>query len=703
MSNSNIELKEGSPGLPPCQVACPIHQEVREYLRLIAIGDFDRALATIKRDNPLSAVCGTICAHHCEDECRRQNVDEPLSIRGLKRAAVEFGQADFPAPAEIDPEKKVAIIGSGPAGQIAAFDLALQGCAVTVFEREEFLGGAPRNFIPLYRLPDETVEQDIENLKKMGVEFKTGVEFGTDVDVEGLKKEGFKVILIAVGLTASRGLPIPGADHKDILLALEFLRASKRENFRLDGREVIVIGGGNVAMDVARSAVRCGATKVRLACLEADDEMPAFPWEIEEAQEEGVEMNPSWGPKAVKIENDKIVGLELKECTSVFDAEGRFNPCYNENNLTTLPGDTVIFAIGQASDLEAVEKAGVPVSERGMLVVDVDTMQTPVEGIFACGEITIGPTTAVKAMANGRVAALAVLNYLDGKSFHSSMVVEDEPLPELAADVIENVKKVARHEIPMLAPEERATNFKPVEKGYTMAMAVWESLRCLGCAAGAERIVEKCADCLTCLRTCPYNVPVVSAEGDLMIRDHQCQACGLCLTVCPNLAIEFRTPYISEAEEKLEPAVKKLVASKNGEPTVLVLSCGLGAYALPEFSEDFMANKPANVEVVKFPCISKIDTTHMLKAFELGADSVIVAGCDEDDESGKCPFQKTKFWADKRVGRVKNILTEVGIGAKQLALMCLTPQEVADFGTPLAETIAKMQEPEAEEADDKKK
>ena len=692
MSNSNIELQESSPGLPPCQVACPIHQEVREYLRLIAIGDFDRALATIKRDNPLSAVCGTICAHHCEDECRRQNVDEPLSIRGLKRAAVEFGQADFPVPAEKDPEKKVAIIGSGPAGQLAAFDLALEGCAVTVFEREQFFGGAPRNFIPLYRLPDETVEQDIENLKKIGVEFKSGLEFGTDFDVEGLKKEGFKVILIAVGLTASRGLPIPGADHQEILLALEFLRAAKRENFRLDGREVVVIGGGNVAMDVARSAVRCGAAKVRLACLESADEMPAFPWEIEEAQEEGVEMNPSWGPKAVKIEDGKIAGLELKECSAVFDEAGRFNPCYNEDNLTSLPGDTVIFAIGQASDLAAVQKAGVPVNERGMLIVDPHTMQTPVEGVFACGEIAIGPTTAVKAMANGRVAALAIANYLEGESFHTAMITEDEPLPELAADVIENVKKIARHEIPMLTPAERSDNFIPVEKGYTMAMAVWESLRCLGCAAGAQRVVEKCADCLTCLRTCPYNVPVVGPEGGLIIRDHQCQACGLCLTVCPNIAIEFRTPYIAEAEENLEPAVKNLVASRNGAPSVLILSCGLGAYALPEFSEGFIDSKPANVAVVKFPCISKIDTTHLLKAFQLGADSVIVAGCAEDEESGKCPFQKTMFWAGQRVSRVKKILAEVGIEEERVALVNFTPQEVANFGESIAETLTKIQE-----------
>lgn len=685
MSNSS-ELKEGSLGVPPCQAACPIHQEVREYLRLIAIGDFDRSLEVIKRTSPLSSVCGTICAHHCEDECRRQNVDEPLSIRGLKRTAVEFGQADFPAPAAVDPNKKVAVIGSGPAGLIAAFDLITQGCPVTIYEREEYLGGAPRNFIPLYRLPDETVDRDIDNLRKLGVEFKTRMEFGTDFGLEDLRKEGFKAILIAVGLTASRGLPIPGADHGDVLLALEFLKAAKRDNYRLDGREVVVIGGGNVAMDVARSVVRCGAAKVRLVCLESDEEMPAFPWEIEEAKEEGVEFNCSWGPKAIKVENGGIVGLEVKECSRVFDDQGRFNPSYNENNVIIVPGNTVIFAIGQGSDLEAVKKADVP-ADGGRLVFDYNTMKTPLDGVFACGEIVAGPSTAVKAMANARIAAMAVYNYLEGKPFLSSMVVNEQPLPELAPDVAENVKKISRHEIPILKPEERSDNFLPVEKGYTMAMAVLESRRCLGCAAGAQRVVEKCADCLTCLRTCPYNVPVVSEEGSLMIRDHQCQACGLCLTVCPNLAIEFRAPYISEAEAQLEPVVNKLLASRNGAPAVLVLSCGLGAYALPEF----LNSKPANVEVVKFPCISKIDTTHILKAFQLGADGVVLAGCAEG-ETEDCPFQETMFWAGHRVDRVRSILKEVGIEEDRLALCSFTPDEVANFGEAAAEVLAKIKE-----------
>jgi len=687
--HTSDQVKEGSTGLPPCQAACPIHQEAREYLRLIAAGDFDRSLEVIKRTSPLSAVCGTICAHHCEDECRRRNVDEPLSIRGLKRAAVEFGSVDFPMPAAVDESKKVAVIGSGPAGMIAAFDLAMHGCRVTVFERESLLGGAPRNFIPIYRLPDETVDLDIENLKKIGVEFKAGVEFGTDIMPGDLRSQGYRAILIAVGLTESRGLPLPGADHADVLMALNFLQAAKRENFRLDGREVVVIGGGNVAMDVARSAVRCGAAKVRLACLESDAEMPAFPWEIEEAKEEGVEMHCSWGPTAIRVENGRIAGVETHECSAVF-TEGRFNPCFNEDNKHFIPGDTVIFAIGQAADLSAVRKAGIPVDNRGRLEFDPFTLKTPLPDVFACGEIVNGPSTAVKAMAHARVAAMAIYNQLEGKPFAASMVEEQEALPVLADDVAEKVKRIPRGAIPMLTPEERSDNFTPVESGYTMAMAVWESRRCLGCAAGAVRIAEKCADCLTCLRTCPYNVPVVSEKGDLMIRDHQCQACGLCLTVCPNLAIDFRTPYIAEAEKDLEFVAGELVAARNGKPLILVLSCALGAYALPGFRRDYMQNKPSNVGVVRFPCISKIDTTHMLKAFQLGVDGVMIAGCAAD-EADDCPFQKTMYWAGKRVSRAKSLLQEAGLEAGRLTLCSFTPEEVASFNDAAGETMAQLE------------
>ncbi|NLX92174.1 MAG: FAD-dependent oxidoreductase [Firmicutes bacterium] len=691
MPNSSRQ-KNGLSNVPPCQAGCPIHQDVREYLRLIAVGDFNRSLEAIRRNNPLASVCGTICPHYCEDECRRQIIDEPLSIRGLKRAAAEYGEAPFHAPAA-DPRKKVAVIGSGPAGLLAAFDLAMQGINVTVFERETLVGGTPRNYIPLYRLPDEAIDRDIEALQKIGIEFKTGIELGTDFNLEDLKKDGFKAVVLAVGLTAGLSLPIPGAEHKDVLKSLQFLKASKREGFRLDGREVIVIGGGNVAMDVARSAVRCGAAKVRLVCLEAEGKMPAFSWEIEEAREEGVEFNCSWGPVGIRIRDGKIAGLEVRECISVFDGRNMFNPRFNEQKRGFIPGDTVIFSIGQALDPETVRRAGVPVDSSSRLEFNPVTMETSVQGVFACGEMVTGAGTAVKAMASGRKAALAVAAYLEGKSYSCSAGGTPDflPLPSLEADVATNVKKIPRQKIPVLSPGERRADFSPVEKGYTMAMAVHESLRCLGCAGGARQIVEKCVNCLTCLRTCPYNVPVIDEAGKLLIREHQCQACGLCLTVCPNLAIEFRGLNFSEAEEKLEREIRAMPASANRRaPSILLLTCGLGDFALPGFNEGFIKNKPENAAVVKFPCISKIDTIHILEAFKLGVDGVIMAGCAR--ENNLCPFQKTMSWAGQRAKRVRYLLDEAGIEEGRFAFIRLSPEEIARFGGGIGEVLSKMQE-----------
>ncbi|HQD06438.1 MAG TPA: FAD-dependent oxidoreductase, partial [Bacillota bacterium] len=471
--------------LPPCQAACPLHQGVRDYLLAIATGDFDRALSIIKESNPLPSICGTICAHHCEDECRRGDVDQALSIRGLKRFAVENGSAKVPPPEGAGKGAKVAVVGGGPSGLTAAYDLARAGCAVTVFDREPFMGGAVRHYIPLYRLPDETVEQDVQEIAAQGVELRPNVELGKDITIADLKKQGYKAILLALGLPVSRGLNLPGLEGEGVYYALSFLKQVKRENFRFTGEPtVIVIGGGNVAMDVARSAVRCGAGQVKLVCLESAPEMPAFEWEIEEAKEEGVEINCSWGPNAILRENGKIVGLEIIECCRVFDDQGRFNPTMNPECKKVITGDLVIFAIGQAGDVEAL-RSELEVDERGRLVFDPNKMTTSQEGVFACGEVVTGPGTAVQAMANGRLAAQAILSYLEGKAFDRASLEEPVPLEKLDAAVAEKVKKVSRHPLPIMAPEERKQHFQQAEAGFDTVTAICEARRCLTCFAGA--------------------------------------------------------------------------------------------------------------------------------------------------------------------------------------------------------------------------
>lgn len=674
--------------LPPCQVACPLHQDVREYLLAIATGDFDRALAIIKETNPLPSICGTICAHHCEDECRRNDVDQPPSIRGLKRFAVENSKVKAP-PSGVAPGSrgKVAVIGGGPAGLTAAYDLARQGCAVTVYDRETAMGGAVCHYIPLYRLPDGAIDLDIEEIAEQGVEYKTGFELGRNLSVEQLQKEGYGAVLIALGLPVSRGLDIAGVEGDGVLYALNFLKDVKRNNYRFEGSPtVIVIGGGNVAMDVARSAVRCGAAGVKVVCLESAVEMPAFPWEIEEAKEEGVEFTNSCGPHAIIREEGKIRGLEMIECCSVFDQAGRFSPTYNNDHKTFVTGDLVIFSIGQGGDPEPL-KGQVDLDERGRIVFNGKTMSTSRPGVFACGEMVTGPGTAVQSMKNGRVAAQAILAHLDGKDFDSSVPEEPVALEKLDPAVAEKVARVERYAIPMMDPAERVKHFHQAEHGFDVITAINEARRCLTCLAGAERIEELCANCLTCVRICPYDVPIVNEDGTVTIRSEQCQACGLCLSICPAYAIQFRAPLVEEAAAAIEPAVKDLLQRTNGAPAVLLITCGYGSFALPEIT----GFKADNLAAVRYPCVAKIDTLHLLKAMEGGVDGIIVIGCKEDEQSA-CPHKDAACWAQKRVAHVNALLEEMGLGAGRVIYREVSASEIGDFGRIVQETAEQFRE-----------
>ncbi len=671
---------------PPCQSACPLHQGCRDYLLAIATGDFDRALAIIKETNPLPFVCGTICAHHCEDECRRNDVDKPPSIRALKRFAVEYGNAKVLPPAE-GPEVsgKVAIIGAGPAGLTAAFDLARQGADVTVYDREDSAGGAVRHYIPLYRLPDASIDKDIEEIAEQGVKFKFGEELGKDISIEGLEKEGYDSILLAMGLPVSRGVDITGTDGEGILYALPFLYEVKRKGFKFEGSPtVIVIGGGNVAMDVARSAVRAGAGKVKLTCLEGDAEMPAFEWEIEEAREEGVEFNNSWGPKAIVRDGGKVAGLELVECTCVFDEEGRFNPTLNEDCKEVLSGDIVIFAIGQGGDPEPVRGA-VEVDDRGRIVFDSNKMTTSRKGVFCCGEVVTGPGSAVKAMANGRLAAEAIAAFLNGASFDAATIKETPATDKLDDKVASEVKPYDRFPIPMISPEERVRHFKQAELGYGVETAICEARRCLTCSAGAVQDEDVCVHCLTCVRICPYNVPVINEDGKVSIRNEQCQACGLCMSMCPVYAIKFRAPYVEEAAASIEPRVKELVASRNGSPVMLAVTCAYGAFAMPEF----VNKQRKDIALVRYPCVGKLDSADLLKAFELGVDGIVVVGCSES-EKFDCQYKDVSSWAAKRVGHTADLIEMLGMERERVTFSEIAGEEIDKFDQLIAEAAEKI-------------
>ncbi|MCL5958149.1 MAG: FAD-dependent oxidoreductase [Chloroflexi bacterium] len=657
---------QSSSTFSPCIVACPLHTDVQGYVSLIAQGKFSEALALVRETNPLARSLGRICAHPCETKCRRAQVDQAISVCALKRVAVEYGIDRAPSPPVQKLDQKVAIIGSGPSGLTAAYELAQMGYHVTVFEKQQELGGAFRYGIPIYRLPREELDKDLERFSSLGVEFRTGVEVGKDVKLSDLKEQGYGAILVSVGLSISRGLPIPGADHTDVLLALPFLADSATDRPTIvPGREVVVVGGGNVAFDVARSALRLGAKKVRMACLEARHEMPAWPWEIEEALEEGIEINPSWGPNRVSVENGKITGLEVRACTSVFDAQGRFSPTYDDTKLKTVAGDIVIFSIGQGSEIDFVRDLGVELNPRGQLIVDRNTMGTSVAGVFASGEVMTGPGAAVDAMASGRRAAKAVSAYL---SKGVVMALEPDSLKaasSLEEETISKIRQENRVAMPTVSAEERMKSFDQVELGYGAAQAIKEAQRCLLCAVGAQRTVQVCPDCLTCLRICPFGVPVARGRG-VEIRLDQCQSCGLCASRCPRGIITLRHFSPEEITARVEAALSPEQRPASG--TVLVgFVCRYHVGSLIQDGTVGQLNYPDGVRAIELPCTGRIAVTHLLKAIELGADGVFVAGCADE----RCHFVEGTKYSQAAVKQAQGIIKSVGLEPERMQMILL--------------------------------
>ncbi len=649
----------------PCRVACPLHTDAQGYIWLIAQGRFSEAFEVARAVNPLVSSIARVCAHPCEAKCRRGKVDEPISICALKRVAADFGR-DTAEPLQA-PERRyaerIAIIGAGPAGLTAASDLARLGYAVTIFEKNPVAGGIFQYGIPTYRLPRQDLAADVAAIEAMGVEIQTGVEVGKDITVPELFGQGYSAVLIAVGLSVSRGLPIPGANLPGVLMALPFLaevNATGKCKDMPEGSSVIVIGGGNVAIDVARSAWRAGASRVQLTCLESDKEIPASPWEIDEAIEEGVEINCSWGPVEVMEKDGRVVGLGTRACTAVFDAEGRFNPQYDDTCRMALEGDIVIFAIGQGSDLSLAKDTAIQLTPRGQLIVDRHTFATTMPGVFACGEVMKGPGNAVEAMATAHRAAMAVHCSLRGIEIPPSPLDQFEALGEVGEPTIERIPTQPRQKMPHIEPEVRKRSTAPFELGYSEAQAIAEARRCLACAAGAEIQVVRCANCLTCLRVCPFGVPIIGSDGKVQIRLDQCQACGICARECPAMSIDLRRDQHETIPAQLEALGVSLEALKYTEdPVLVVFRCHYGWHV-----ENGSPEAPTGARVVDMLCSARVDITDLMKAFELGADGVMVAVCPDD----ACHL-KGEERIKARVERTKGIMDAIGLGGDRLEVV----------------------------------
>jgi heterodisulfide reductase subunit A-like polyferredoxin len=477
----------------PCKATCPAHVSIQGFIALMGQGKHHEALKLFKQEHPFPGSCGRVCHHPCESECTRGGLEGPLAIQHLHRF---LGDLDFkndePYLPEI-PEKRderVAIVGAGPAGLTAAYFLAQQGYGVTVFEKLPVRGGMMAVGIPGYRLPNTELEKEIAVIERLGVEIQTNVEFGTDITLDSLKKEGVGAVFIAVGLHGSRGLGVSGEEFNGVLKGVNFLKAAALETAeRLEGR-VVVIGGGNVAVDVALTARRLGADEVTMVCLEKREEMPAWDHEIEDALEEGVTIENSLGPVRFIGKQAFVTNVEFKRCRSVFDGNGRFNPQYDETDITTMGCDYVIVAIGQTGELGFAEAQGISITPQGGLKADGVTLQTPIPWVFAGGDAVYGPKSVVDAVASGKEAATSIHRFLNNED----LSLDRERVFEFEKPEVSGEPHKPRVALQKLAREKREENFNEVNLGLDLDQVMEEASRCLSCGI--------CSECYQCVDAC---------------------------------------------------------------------------------------------------------------------------------------------------------------------------------------------------------
>ena len=501
-------------GTAPCKTACPAHIGIQGYLQLAKDGRYEDALALIKKDNPLPAVCGHVCNRRCEDACTRGTIDEAVAIDEVKRFIAE---RDLNAETRFIPKKtipslkggfeeKIAIIGAGPAGLSCAYFLALTGYKPTIFEKNAEPGGMLRYGIPSYKLEKDLLAAEIDVIRQLGVEIRCGVEVGKDVTIEDLREQGYKGFYAAIGCQRGRKPGISGENAEGAYAAVDFLReAGAKESFALEG-DVVVVGGGNVAIDAARISSRCTDAKISMFCLETREKMPASNEEIEEALEEGIELNCGWGSKEVLEEDGHVSGVVFKKCTRVFDAQGRFSPEYDENDTVTVPCRHVIFSVGQAIDWgHMLDNLHVELRPNGGALANKLTYQTSEPDIFVGGDVYTGPKFAIDAIAAGREGAVSLHRYVHE---HCTLTIGRNRRDFIELDKtnirVETYDSSSRQIPPKADVKEQAKTFRDLSQSLTEEQVKKETSRCLSCGASVVD-PNKCIGCGICTTKCMFD------------------------------------------------------------------------------------------------------------------------------------------------------------------------------------------------------
>jgi NADPH-dependent glutamate synthase beta subunit-like oxidoreductase/NAD-dependent dihydropyrimidine dehydrogenase PreA subunit len=513
-------------GTSPCKTSCPAHIAVQGYIKLAAQGKYKEALELIKMENPFPAVCGYVCNKRCEDACTRGDLDEPIAIDDIKRFIADQDlnkETRFiPKKRNNYSDKKIAIVGSGPAGLSCAYYLAIDGYEVTVFEKEKVVGGMLTLGIPSFVLEKSIIEAEIDVLRELGVSFKTGVEVGKDVTLEQLRKDGYKAFYLAIGAQKGRKIGVVGENYEGVISGIEFLsHINQNEEEKISGK-VVVIGGGNVAIDVARVAVRAGGEKVNMFCLENREQMPALDEEIEVAESEDITINNSWGPKRIIGENGKVTGIEFMRCISVFDENKRFAPKYDESDTIIVDADYVLLSVGQSIDWSNIlEGSQAVLNPNNTIKVDDITYQTNQADIFAGGDAVTGPLFAIDAIAAGKQASISIHRFVQ--------VGQDLLIGRSKRQYIELDKKAAIIDSFDTSPRQRPSKIDGQQAKLTF--------RDIRTALTEEQIIKETERCLGC--------------GATVVDEYMCVGCGMCATKCKFDAITLERVYDGKGVEFL--------------------------------------------------------------------------------------------------------------------------------------------------------